>query len=800
MLFSKDHTRASLYAVIPLRDLVVFPHSIVPLFVGREKSVNAVEFSSKTDKKLFLVTQVDPEIEHPTSDDVFSVGTIATILQSVKLPDGTIKMLVRGEERARLLELIEDSNFLKARVLPLPDMAERNSETEALIRLISEAFKEYAQLSQKVPQEVLGSLDEIADPGQLADIVASHLSIKTHEKQSILSTIDVIERLKKIYSVLEREIEILQVEKKIKEEVRKQIEKNQREYYLNEQLKVIQKELGRGEFDEIEELREKIKKAGMPKEVRKKAEAELRKFELMPPTSAEATVVRNYLDWLVNLPWKKRTRDRLDIKRAKEILDEDHYGLKEVKERILEYLAVRKRTRINKGPILCFVGPPGVGKTSLGKSIARAMGRKFVRVSLGGVRDEAEIRGHRRTYVGALPGRIIQMMRRAGTKNPVMMLDEIDKLGSDFRGDPSSALLEVLDPEQNKNFSDHYLGVDFDLSEVFFIATANVIHTIPKPLLDRMEVIRIPGYTEVEKLHIARDYLIPKQLKAHGLKSEEVKISDRVIYKIIREYTKEAGVRNLEREIARLLRKIVKALSVGELESPVVVDEILVEKLLGVPKFKHQGRLQEPMVGVVQGLAWTENGGELLLTEAVIVEGKGELILTGQLGDVMQESAKAALTYVRTKREELGIPKDFYKRFDIHVHVPEGAIPKDGPSAGITIATAIASALSGFPVRNDIAMTGEITLTGRVLAVGGLKEKLLAAKRAGIETVLLPKENEKDLREVEEEIKAGLKIMLVENMDQVLGMALIGYRESRDVTLPEIYRDVGEKESGLHIS
>ncbi|NPA15334.1 MAG: endopeptidase La [Deferribacteres bacterium] len=799
-MFGKDVTE-ELYPVIPLRDLVVFPHSIVPLFVGREKSVNATEYALRTNKKIFLVTQVDPEIENPTKDDVFSVGVVGSILQSVKLPDGTIKMLVEGLHRARLIDFIEDADFIKARILPLIPVSETTEEMEALKRLVLESFKQYAELGQKVPQEILSTLEQIEDPDRFCDTIASHLSIKTVEKQKVLSTLDVAERLKKVYAILQSEIEILQVEKKIKEEVRKQIEKNQKEYYLNEQLKAIQKELGRGEFDEIEEYREKIKKAGMPKEVRKKAEAELKKLELMPPTSAEATVVRNYLDWLVNLPWKKRTRDRLDINKAKEILDEDHYGLKEVKERILEYLAVRKRTRSNRGPILCLVGPPGVGKTSLGKSIAKAMGRKFVRVSLGGVRDEAEIRGHRRTYVGALPGRIIQMMRRAGTKNPVMVLDEIDKLGSDFRGDPSSALLEVLDPEQNSHFSDHYLGVDFDLSEVFFIATANVVHTIPRPLLDRMEVIRIPGYTEVEKLHIARDYLLPKQFKAHGLKKEEVVIPDEVILKIIREYTKEAGVRNLEREIAKLCRRVVKRITTGELTPPVVFDERLLEEILGVPKFKHQERLLEPTVGVVQGLAWTENGGELLLTEAMVVEGKGNLILTGQLGDVMQESAKAALTYVRSRREELGIPKDFYKKFDIHVHVPEGAIPKDGPSAGITIATAIASALSGFPVRCDIAMTGEITLRGKVLPIGGLKEKLLAAKRAGINKVLIPKDNEKDLKEVEEEIKEGLEITLVEDMDQVLKISLIGWQPGeKNIPLPKIYKHIPQDERRVPLS
>lgn len=599
-----------LYPVIPLRDLVVFPGSIVPLFVGREKSVKATEVALRSDKKLFLVTQVDPEIDEPTRDDVFGVGVVASIVQHVKLPDGTIKMLVEGLYRARLLDFIVEG-YIKANILPIFSDYPESEESEALRRLIEEAFEKYAELSQKVPAEIVGTVKDILDLDRFADTVASHMQVKTFEKQRILSTIEVVERLKRIYTLLLSELEILEVEKRIKEEVKKQIEKNQKEYYLNEQLKAIQKELGRGEFDEIEELRKAIEKAGMPAEVRKKAEAELRKFEMMPPTSAEATVVRNYLDWLVNLPWNKRTRDRLDLDKAKEILDEDHYGLKDVKERILEYLAVRKRTKSNKGPILCLVGPPGVGKTSLGKSIARAMGRKFVRVSLGGVRDEAEIRGHRRTYVGALPGRIIQMMRRAGTKNPVMMLDEIDKLGSDFRGDPSSALLEVLDPEQNSRFSDHYLGVDFDLSEVFFIATANVLHTIPKPLLDRMEVIRIPGYTEIEKLHIARDYLLPKQMKAHGLKEDELRVPDDILMKIIREYTKEAGVRNLEREIAKLCRKVVKSISVGELKPPVEVDDKLLEELLGVPKFKRQGALQKPEGGSGAGTCLDREWGRV---------------------------------------------------------------------------------------------------------------------------------------------------------------------------------------------
>lgn len=778
---------------IPLRDVVVFPGTIVPLFIGREKSIKAVEFALKTDKKLFLVAQRDPEVENPKRRDIYEVGVIATILQSVRAPDGTIKMLVEGLKRAKVEDLIE-SDFITCKIKEIHEPPIDKELEEHLRNVILNKLEEYIELSGKISHETQQAIKEIESLPKLIDTIASHLMIKSHDKQRVLEAIDIVERLKVLYSLLEREKEIAEIDRKIKEEVKKQIEKNQKEYYLTEQLKAIQKELGRSELNEIEELREAIEKSGMPKEIKKKALHELRKLELMHPTSAEATVVRNYLDWLVNLPWNKRTKDRLDLKKVRKILDEDHYGLRDVKERILEYLAVRKKTRNIKGPILCFVGPPGVGKTSLGESIAKALGRKFVRIALGGVRDEAEIRGHRRTYIGALPGRIIQSIRRAGVKNPVILIDEIDKLSSDYRGDPASALLEVLDPEQNKHFTDHYLAVEFDLSEVFFIATANTTLTIPRPLLDRMETIHIPGYTENEKLHIAKDYLLPKQLKIHGLKNGDIILPDEIILKIIRWYTREAGVRQLERSIAKVARKVVRMNLENEVMIPVTINDELLEKILGIPKYKDQTVLKEPLKGVAIGLAWTPTGGDILLIEAEVIEGKGELIITGQIGDIMKESVRAALTYIRSKREELGLSKDFHKQYDIHIHIPEGATPKDGPSAGITVATAIASALSGIPVRNDIAMTGEVTLKGRVLPVGGLKEKLLAAKRYGVKNILLPKENEKDLKEIDEEILKGLNIILVENMDQVLYLSLIGLADKiKPSIIPKSYKHTTDR-------
>lgn len=786
---------SSMLPVIPLRDVVVFPGTIVPLFIGREKSIRAVEVALRKDKLLFLVTQKDPEIENPKRHDLYDVGVIGVIIQNVRLPDGTIKMLVEGTERARIIDFSE-TDHIECLVEAIKEEPIDYELQEHLKRVIIDELEKYIEKSGKIGHETFQAIKELPTLSRLLDTIASHLNIKTPEKQRILETIDPIERLKILYGILEREIEIAEIDRKIKEEVKKQIEKNQKEYYLSEQLKAIQKELGRDEFSEIEEIRKAIEKSGMPKEVREKALRELRKFELMHPTSAEATVVRNYLDWLTSLPWNKRTKERIDIKKAREILDRDHYGLEEVKERILEYLAVRKKTKKLKGPILCFVGPPGVGKTSLGESIAKALNRKFTRIALGGVRDEAEIRGHRRTYIGALPGKIIQSMRRVGVKNPVILLDEVDKLSSDYRGDPASALLEVLDPEQNKHFVDHYLAVEFDLSEVFFIATANTTLTIPKPLLDRMEVIEIPGYTENEKLHIAKDYLLPKQLKLHGLKEGDIIIPDETILRIIRWYTKEAGVRQLERRLAKICRKVLMLHEEGSISIPASIDPDMLENLLGIPKYKDQTVLKSPTKGVAIGLAWTPVGGDVLLIEVEKVEGKGELILTGQLGDVMKESAKAALTYIRSKREELGIEEEFHKKYDIHIHVPEGAIPKDGPSAGITLAVALASVLTGLPVRNDIAMTGEITIKGRVLPVGGLKEKLLAAKRYGIKNVIVPKENEKDLKEISREIVENLNIILVENMDQVLSLTLIGLKDKyKNLILPSTYSIPSERPS-----
>ena len=792
-MFKSDQIH--IYPVIPLRDLVVFPHSIAPLFVGRPQSIGAVEHALKRDKRVFLIAQKDPNIDEPQEHDLYTMGTVANVIQNVKLPDGTIKILVEALFKGKILEFREGSPFLEVRILPLEDSFLVTPEVEALMRALRDAFEVYASLNPKIPSEVVVSLGAMEDPARLGDTVASHISLKTKEKQDILSTIDVKKRLEKLLAYIQLENEVLEVEQKIKEQVKKQMEKNQKEYYLNEQLKAIHKELGRSEVSEIEELREKIKKAKMPRVVSKKAEDELRKLELMPPMSAEATVVRNYLDWLIALPWSKRTRDKLDLKKAAVILDEDHYGLEEVKERILEYLAVRHLVKKNKGPILCLVGPPGVGKTSLGKSVARAMGRRFVRVSLGGVRDEAEIRGHRRTYVGALPGRIIQMMKKAGSKNPVMLLDEVDKLNSDFRGDPASALLEVLDPEQNSSFSDHYLGVDFDLSEVFFITTANVLYSIPRPLQDRMEIIRIPGYTEYEKKMIGRHFLLPRQLKAHGISDDKLSVDDSAIVSITQQYTREAGVRNLERELAKVCRKVARKLVEEAGSSPIRITAGNLEEYLGVPKFRHGRAETRPEVGVVQGLAWTENGGELLTTEVSVVEGKGDLTLTGKLGEVMQESAKAALTFVRSRAKVLGISSDYFQKVDIHIHLPEGAIPKDGPSAGITIATALASALAHMPVRGDVAMTGEVTLRGKVLPIGGLKEKLLAAKRGEIRTVIIPEENHKDMKEVPEEIRKGLEVILVNHMDQVLEIALVGwkFKSHSESSPPKVYSTLEDR-------
>ena len=773
------------YPLIPVRDIVIFPYMVVPLFIGRERSVKALEELMDRDdikKELVLVTQKDPEVEEPDIDDLYEIGTIARLVQLYKLPDGTIKILVEGLTRAKIINLVHKDPFYKVEVEKLKDRKMRGYKMrmEALMRSVLEEFEKYIKLNKKVPPETILTVANIEDPGRFSDIVASHLLIRTIEKQKLLATTSIYKRLSELLKILTNENSILELEEKIQGKVRKELERTQREYYLREQLRIIQQELGREDdvLSEIREYKERIKKAKLPREVEEKALKEVKRLERMPPMAAEGAVVRNYLDWILSLPWNVKTRDILDIKRAEKILNEDHYGLEKVKERILEYLAVKKLTKTLKGPILCFVGPPGVGKTSLAKSIARSLGRKFVRMSLGGVRDEAEIRGHRRTYVGALPGRIIQYMKQAKSKNPVFLMDEVDKMSTDFRGDPSAALLEVLDPEQNNEFVDHYLEVPFDLSDVMFITTANVLYTIPQPLQDRMEIIHIPGYTDVEKFHIAKQFLIPKQLKLHGLDEKILAFTDQALYKIIREYTKEAGVRNLEKNIAAICRKVAKEIvSNGKKKKQIKVNSLKIEKYLGPPKFKRDEKEEKDEIGVATGLAWTQFGGEILSVEAVIMPGKGKLILTGQLGDVMQESAQAALSYIRSKSEEFNISPEFFEKHDIHIHVPEGAIPKDGPSAGITMATSMVSVLTNNPVRKDVAMTGEITLRGKVLPIGGLKEKILAAYQAGIKEVILPLKNEKDLVEIPKTIRKKIKIELVENIDQVLKIALLNKEE-----------------------
>jgi ATP-dependent Lon protease len=760
-------------AVLPLRDVVVFPHMVIPLFVGRRKSIKALEHAMESGKQIMLVSQKSASDDDPTVENIHTIGTIASILQLLKLPDGTVKVLVEGERRAVIQGYLETEDFFSANVALLEAAPLTDKEGEALMRSVMNEFDQYVKLNMKIPPEILTSLAGIDDPSRLADTVAAHLSLKIEDKQQILEVQDVRERLERILGVLESEIDLLQVEKRIRGRVKRQMEKSQREYYLNEQMKAIQKELGELEEgpNEAEELAQKIAKAGMSKEAREKAEAELKKLKMMSPMSAEATVVRNYIDWLVNVPWKKRSKIQKDLKKAEEILEHDHYGLEKVKERILEYLAVQQRVNQLKGPILCLVGPPGVGKTSLGQSIARATGRKFIRMSLGGVRDEAEIRGHRRTYIGSLPGKIVQNMSKVKVRNPLFMLDEVDKMAMDFRGDPSSALLEVLDPEQNHAFSDHYLEVDYDLSDVMFVATANTLN-IPAPLLDRMEVIRLSGYTEEEKVNIAIRYLVPKQLKNNGLKEQEIGISENAIRDIIRYYTREAGVRNLEREISKICRKVTKELLLSKSEKKTSVTPKSLEKYLGVRRYRYGMAEQNNQIGQVTGLAWTEVGGELLTIEAVIVSGKGKLTITGKLGDVMQESIQAAMSVVRARASQLGIPADFYQKHDFHVHVPEGATPKDGPSAGVAMCTAMVSALAKIAVRADVAMTGEITLRGEVLPIGGLKEKLLAAHRGGIKVVLIPEENRKDLAEIPKNIRDDLDIRPVRWIDQVLEAAL----------------------------
>ncbi|HFD79881.1 MAG TPA: endopeptidase La [Gammaproteobacteria bacterium] len=760
--------------VLPLRDVVVYPHMVIPLFVGREKSIRALEAAMDDDKRILLVAQKSAEVDDPQVEDIHEIGTLSTILQLLKLPDGTVKVLVEGAERASISSFETTDEFFSARVEPRgagEQAGER--EVDVLMRSLLTLFDQYVKLNKKVPPEILTSLSGIDEPGRLADTIAAHMALKLDEKQRILEIEDVRERLEHLMGMIEGEIDVLQIEKRIRGRVKQQMEKSQREYYLNEQMKAIQKELGDMEDvpNETDELEEKIQKAGMSKEAKEKATAELNKLKMMSPMSAEATVVRNYIDWLVSVPWKKRSKIRHDLARAETVLDEDHYGLDKVKERILEYLAVQQRVRKLKGPILCLVGPPGVGKTSLGRSIARATNRKFTRMSLGGVRDEAEIRGHRRTYIGSLPGKIIQNLSKVGVRNPLFLLDEIDKMSMDFRGDPSSALLEVLDPEQNSTFGDHYLEVEFDLSDVMFVATANSLN-IPGPLLDRMEVIRIPGYTEDEKINIATRYLLPKQIKSNGLKDGELVVSENAIRDVVRFYTREAGVRNLEREIAKICRKVVKELLLEKKGGNIHVTPRNLEKYLGVKRFRYGLAEEHDQIGQVTGLAWTEVGGELLTIESAIVPGKGRLIHTGQLGDVMQESIQAATTVVRSRADALGIEEDFYQKYDIHVHVPEGATPKDGPSAGVGMCTALVSALTRIPVRADVAMTGEITLRGEVLPIGGLKEKLLAAHRGGITTVLIPEDNAKDLAEIPKNVKDKLDIRPVKWIDEVLEVAL----------------------------
>ncbi|MCG8371422.1 MAG: endopeptidase La [Proteobacteria bacterium] len=759
--------------VLPLRDVVVYPHMVIPLFVGREKSIVALNIAMDAGKRILLVAQKQADLDDPQPSDLYEVGTLATILQLLKLPDGTVKVLVEGGERA-LIDRYNVADHFSAEITPLAD-EDRHDEREidVLVRSIITQFEQYVKLNKKVPPEVLTSLSGIDEPGRLADTVAAHMALKLSEKQRILEIQDIKSRLEQVLGIIEGEIDVLQIEKRIRGRVKQQMEKSQREYYLNEQMKAIQKELGEMEDapSELADLEQKIEKAGMPKEAREKAVSELNKLKLMSPMSAEATVVRNYVDWLVKAPWKKRSKVLKDLKKAEEILEADHYGLDKVKERILEYLAVQQRVRKLKGPILCLVGPPGVGKTSLGQSIARATNRKFVRMSLGGVRDEAEIRGHRRTYIGSMPGKIIQNLSKTGVRNPLFLLDEVDKMAMDFRGDPSSALLEVLDPEQNSTFADHYLEVDFDLSDVMFVCTANSLN-IPAPLLDRMEVIRIPGYTEDEKLNIALRYLIPKQMKENGLKEDELKITESAVHDIIQHYTRESGVRNLEREISKICRKVVKMLLLKPRDSKVLVSPKSMEKYLGVRRFRYGKAEEKDQVGQVTGLAWTEVGGELLTIEAAVAPGKGNHKQTGQLGDVMKESIDAAMTVVRSRTKVLGIDEDFYQKVDAHVHVPEGATPTDGPSAGVGMVTALVSALTDIPVKSDVAMTGEITLRGEVLPIGGLKEKLLAAHRGGISTVLIPQENEKDLAEIPKNIKDKLDIVAVKWIDEVIEHAL----------------------------
>jgi ATP-dependent Lon protease len=771
--------KTNIIPLLPLRDVVVFPHMIVPLFVGRGKSIAALESAMKYEKGIFMVAQKNAKKDDPAQDDIYQVGTIGIIIQLLRLPDGTVKVLVEGKARGVIQEYLKNDDFFLVKVADIEDVDDDPNDVrkQALMRSIKESFELYLKLSKKVHVEMMGTIAGIEDTSKLADVVVTHLNVKLEDKQKIMEIFSIGERLEAIYSLMLSEIEILQVEEKIKRRVKKQMEKTQKDYYLNEQMRAIQKEMGeKDDFkNEIAELEKRLKQKKLSEEATKKVRQEIKKLQMMAPMSAEATVVRNYIDWLLDMPWSEITENKYTLKESETILDEDHYGLKKVKERIIEYLAVQFLVKKNKGPILCLVGPPGVGKTSIAKSVARATNRKFVRISLGGVRDEAEIRGHRRTYIGAMPGKIIQSLKKAGSNNPVFCLDEVDKLSSDFRGDPSSALLEVLDPEQNFAFNDNYLDVDYDLSDILFITTANVLQTIPAPLQDRMEVIRIAGYTEQEKMNIAKKFLLTKEMEANGLVADNIEFTKGALLRIIRQYTREAGVRNLEREIASICRKVAKEIvsnGNGTLKK-MVISSKNIPKYLGVPKFRHGETEENNQIGLTTGLAWTEVGGELLAIEASIMEGTGRMVMTGKLGDVMQESVQAALTYIRARAEKFGLPKNFYKKIDIHVHVPEGAIPKDGPSAGIAMATSIASALMKKKVRADLAMTGEITLRGRVLPIGGLKEKILAAHRGNIKMVVIPKDNEKDLAEVPHNVQNALKIVFVEHIDEVLDIAFV---------------------------
>jgi ATP-dependent Lon protease len=783
--------------VLPLRDIVVFPGMVAPLFVGREKSIQALEYSMSLEKDILLLTQRNAKVDEPAERDLYQIGTAGSILQMLRLPDGTVKVLIEGRFRAKIQRYLPNRAFYLAEVEKIQDTIPNPFELEALIRTVKQTFEAYQKLNKKIPQELVQTINGLEDPIRLVDSIAPHLGAKIEQKQELLELIQMNRKLEKLYEFMRGEMEILEIEQRIKGRVKKQMEKTQKDYYLNEQIRAIQKEMGdQDDFkSEIQELEKKIKQKRMSKEASTKIRAELKKLKMMSPMSAEATVVRNYIDWIIALPWYNRTKDKLDIDAAEKILNEDHYGLEKPKERILEYLAVQSLVKKIKGPILCFVGPPGVGKTSLAKSIARATGRNFIRVSLGGVRDEAEIRGHRRTYIGALPGKVIQSLKKAKSNNPVFCLDEVDKMSTDFRGDPSAALLEVLDPEQNFAFSDHYLDMDYDLSEVFFVTTANTLYSIPLPLQDRMEIIRLPGYTEPEKLQIARRFLIKKQEEANGLTSENIHFTDNALLTVIRLYTRESGVRNLEREIASLCRKVAKEVFRRGKDTRIEMTAGTVQKYLGVPKFRHGETEEKDEVGITTGLAWTEVGGELLVTEVVLMPGKGKLIITGKLGEVMQESAQAALSYVRSRAEQLNLPRNFYNKMDIHIHIPEGAIPKDGPSAGITIATSIVSALLRKPVKRKTAMTGEITLRGRVLPIGGLKEKIIAAHRGKVKTVIIPKENEKDLKEIPSRILKAMEIIPVEHMDEVLRAALVVedpellFKEKSEETTPPFFHD-----------